>query len=71
MEKSGRLPGKAYFRAVLCQGLLQVIITDKGPTYHLNLLQTDDWDLGTGGCWASLYLLRKRCEKALMIIVTY
>lgn len=71
LQKSGRLPGKVYFRAVLCQGLLQVIVTDKGPTYHLNLLQTDDRALGTGGCWASSYLLRKRCEKFLVIIVKY
>lgn len=71
LEKSGRLPGKAYFKAVLCQGLLQVIITDKGPAYHLNLLQTDERALGTGGRLASLYLLRKRCEKLPVIIVKY
>lgn len=71
LEKSGRFPGKAYFRAVLCQRLLQVIITDKGPTYYLNLLQTDDRALGTGGRWASLYLVRKRYEKFLVIIVKY
>lgn len=62
---------KAYGRAVLCQGLPQVKITDKGSTYHLNLLQTDDRALGTGRHWAFLYLLRKRYEKLLVIIVKY
>lgn len=71
LKKSGRCPEKAYSRAILCQGLLQVIITDKGPTYHRNLLQIGDRALGTGRCWASLYLLRKRCEKLLVIIVKY
>lgn len=71
LERSGRYPGKAYLRAILCQGLLQVIITDKGLTYHLNLLHTDDGALGTGRCWAFLHLLRKRCEKLLLIIVKY